>query len=61
MERFKKFSAIFTIMAGIIVRLHSEPTAAAFLIASEFVTAIFLLAGGIGILTIAAAKRLIFY
>lgn len=64
MEKFKKFAAIYAIIAGIcipvlwifilaagvIIKLNSEPTALTLLLASEFITAVFLLTGGIGLL-----------
>ena len=64
MEKFKRFSAVYALAAGICIpvlwiyilisgilpKVHSEPTAAVFLIVSELATAAFLLASGIGLL-----------
>ena len=75
MEKFKKFSGVFAIIAGICIpalwiyilaagiipRIHSEPTAVGFLLTSEFVTAILLLTGGIGLLLKQAWSQRVWY
>jgi hypothetical protein len=64
MENFKKFSAVFALIAGIVIpvlwiyfisagvitRFHTEPTAAAFLLAAEFAASVLLLISGISLL-----------
>lgn len=64
MEKFRKFSGIYAIISGICIpalwiyflaagtinQLHSGSTVTALLITSEFITALLLLTGGIGLL-----------